>query len=143
MESGRMWSRIPGFWLVLVALPGMAMAQPVPRGSILRIVPNADLQTLDPINTTAGVVQSHAQLIYDQLFGRDAQQRPQPQMVDTFSVSADALVWRFTLRNGLAFHDGSPVTANDVVASLRRWCARDPHGRQIMAITVSLAAEPD
>jgi hypothetical protein len=56
-------------------------AQPVPPERILRMVPNADLQTLDPINTTAGVVQSHAHMVYDQLFGRDAQQRPQPQMV--------------------------------------------------------------
>jgi peptide/nickel transport system substrate-binding protein len=115
----------------------------VPSERTLRIVPNADLQSLDPINTTAGVVQSHAQLIYDQLFGRDAEQRPQPQMVDSWSVSADALVWRFSLRDGLAFHDGAPVTANDVVASLRRWGARDPHGRQIMAITLSLAADAD
>lgn len=137
-----MWSRL-AFWLAVIALPHAAPAQPVPPERILRIVPNADLQTLDPINTTAGVVQSHAHLIYDQLFGRDAEQRPQPQMVDTYSVSADALVWRFTLRGGLAFHDGTPVTARDVLASLRRWCARDPHGRQIMAITVSLEAEPD
>lgn len=137
-----MCSRFVAVWLFLVALPP-ALAQPVPPERILRIVPNADLETLDPINTTAGVVQSHAQLIYDQLFGRDAEQRPQPQMVDTYSVSADALVWRFTLREGLMFNDGAPVTANDVVASLRRWCARDPHGRQIMEITVSLVAEPD
>jgi peptide/nickel transport system substrate-binding protein len=138
-----MWSRLFAFWLALIALPGTASAQPVMSERTLRIVPNADLQTLDPIITTAGVVQSHAQLIYDQLFGRDAEQRPQPQMVDTWSVSNDALVWRFTLRDGLAFHGGASVTADDVVASLRRWCARDPHGRQIMAITVSLEAEPD
>ena len=117
-----MCSRFLAVWLVLVALP-QALAQPVPPERILRIVPNADLETLDPINTTAGVVQSHAQLIYDQLFGRDAEQRSQPQMVDTYSVSADALVWRFTLREGLMFNDGAPVTANDMVASLRRWCA--------------------
>jgi peptide/nickel transport system substrate-binding protein len=138
-----MWSRRLACWLVLVAPVGTALAQLLPPERILRIVPNADLETLDPINTTAGVVQSHAQLIYDQLFGRDAEQRPRPQMVDTYSVSADALVWRFTLRDGLAFHDGVAVTANDVVISLRRWCARDPHGRQIMAITVNLTAEPD
>ena len=125
------------------AFAGPALAQPIPPERILRIVPNADLQTLDPINTTAGVVQSHAHMIYDQLFGRDAEQRPQPQMVGAYSVSADALAWRFTLRDGLAFHDGAPVTATDVVASLRRWGARDPHGRQIMAITTGLTAEPD
>jgi peptide/nickel transport system substrate-binding protein len=122
---------------------GPAGAQDVRPERVLRIVPNADLQTLDPVNSTAGVVQSHAQMVYDQLFGRDAEQRPQPQMVDQYSVSPDALTWRFTLRDGLAFHDGTPVTAEDVVASLRRWGARDPHGRQILAITASLAAEPD
>lgn len=120
-----------------------AAAQTIPPDRVLRIVPNADLQTLDPINTTAGVVQSHAHMIYDQLFGRDENQRPQPQMVGAWSVSDDALTWRFTLRDGLAFHDGAPVTATDVVASLRRWGARDPHGRQIMAITEALEADAD
>jgi peptide/nickel transport system substrate-binding protein len=128
-----------GAWMVVAPL----RAQPVPPERVLRMVPNADLQTLDPINTTAGVVQSHAHMIYDQLFGRDAQQRPQPQMVSEYGVSADALVWRFTLREGLKFHDGAPVTAEDVVASLRRWGARDPHGRQIMAITTGMEAQAD
>jgi peptide/nickel transport system substrate-binding protein len=127
--------------LALGALP--ALAQTIPETRILRVVPNADLQTLDPINTTAGVVQSHAHMVYDQLFGRDAQQRPQPQMVERFETSPDGLAWRFTLREGLAFHDGQPVTAEDVVASLRRWAARDPHGRQLLAITESLAPEAD
>ena len=138
-----MWSRVLAVCLALILSPGLAPAQNIPPERILRIVPNADLQTLDPINTTAGVVQSHAHMIYDQLFGRDADQRPQPQMVGAHSVSDDALVWRFTLREGLSFHDGAPVTAADVVASLRRWGARDPHGRQIMAITTGLVAEPD
>jgi peptide/nickel transport system substrate-binding protein len=53
-------------------------------------------------------------------------------------VSDDALTWSFTLRDGLRFHDGTPVTATDVVASLRRWGARDPHGRQILAITAAM-----
>jgi peptide/nickel transport system substrate-binding protein len=125
------------------AVSGPSLAQPIPPERILRMVPNADLQTLDPINTTAGVVQSHAHMVYDQLFGRDEQQRPQPQMVGSYSVSADGLTWRFTLRDGLTFHDGAPVTATDVVASLRRWGARDPHGRQILSITTALTAEAD
>jgi peptide/nickel transport system substrate-binding protein len=120
---------------------GIASAQAQPASDrVLRIVPNADLQTLDPIVTTAGVVSSHAHMVYDQLFGRDAAQRPQPQMVESYEVSPDGLAWSFTLREGLAFHDGQPVMAEDVVASLRRWGARDPHGRQIIQITESLAA---
>lgn len=129
--------------LALLLSAGAAQAQNIPETRILRVVPNADLQTLDPINTTAGVVQSHAHMVYDQLFGRDAEQRPQPQMVERWESSADGLSWRFTLREGLAFHDGAPVTPEDVVASLRRWAARDPHGRQLLAITESLAPEAD
>lgn len=129
--------------LAILVVGASVSAQPVAPERVLRIVPNADLQTLDPIATTAGVVQSHGQLVYDQLFGRTLQQRPQPQMVDTWTLSADALTWTFRLRDGLAFHDGTPVTAADAIASLRRWGARDPHGRQIMAITDAMVEATD
>lgn len=127
--------------LALLVLAPAAAAQAIPETRILRVVPNADLQTLDPINTTAGVVQSHAHMVYDQLLGRDADQRPQPQMVARWTTSDDGLTWRFTLRADQTFHDGAPVTAADAVASLRRWAARDPHGRQLLGITESLAAD--
>lgn len=107
---------------------------------VLRVVPFADLQSLDPIVTTVGIVQRHATMVYDFLFGRDDNQTPQPQMVQSFTTSPDGLVWTFVLREGLAFHDGQPVTAEDVVASLKRWTARDANGRQIAARTASLAA---
>jgi peptide/nickel transport system substrate-binding protein len=119
---------------------GHACAQTVAPDRILRVVPFADLATLDPITTTAGNVQSHAFMVYDFLFGRDAKQVPRPQMVDTWSTSADGLVWRFTLRAGLAFHDGAPVTSEDVIASLKRWGARDAHGRLLIAATETMTA---
>jgi len=106
----------------------------------LRAVMHADLQSLDPIVTTVGIVQRHGLMVFDTLFARDAAQQPQPQMVDTWSVSEDGLEWRFTLRPGLRFHDGAQVQAADVVASLRRWGARDAYGRQMLAITDSLRA---
>jgi peptide/nickel transport system substrate-binding protein len=117
-----------------------ASAQSVPENKIIRVVPFADLATLDPITTTAGNVQSHAFMVYDFLFGRDAKQVPKPQMVDTWTTSSDGLLWRFTLRDGLAFHDGVPVTTDDVIASLKRWGARDPHGRLLLAATDALVA---
>ena len=128
--------------LLCALLPGVAAGQPAPEQT-LRIVLNADLAVLDPIVTTAGVTSTHAQMVYDQLFGRDAGLIPQPQMVERHEVSPDGLVWRFTLREDLAFHDGAPVTGADVVTSLRRWGARDPHGQQLMRITESLTAESD
>jgi peptide/nickel transport system substrate-binding protein len=140
MGEARMLGRL--IWGCILGLAAMTAAAAQPADTrVLRIVPFADLQVIDPINTTAGNVQSHALHVYDFLFGRDAEERPQPQMVDTWSMSADGLTWRFRLRSGLAFHDGAPVTAEDVIASLRRWGARDPYGRQLMAITEAMTAD--
>ena len=49
-----------------------------------------------------------------------------PQMLEGWKVSDDKLTYTFTLRDGLKFHDGQPVTAEDCVASLNRWA---PQGR--------------
>ncbi|MBS0541945.1 MAG: ABC transporter substrate-binding protein, partial [Proteobacteria bacterium] len=105
------------------AVPGVAAAQ-----STLRVVMHSDLKILDPIWTTAFIVRNHAYMIYDTLFALDGDLKIKPQMVDKWEVSPDQLVWTFTLRDGLAFHDGKPVTSEDVVASLQRWAKRDALG---------------
>jgi peptide/nickel transport system substrate-binding protein len=128
---------LTGVWAGSLMLGGCT---PIDDSDILRVVPYADLQSIDPVVTTIGIVQRHSILTHDFLFGRDRDQNPQPQMVDTWSVSDDGLSWRFHLRDGLAFHDGSPVTAADVVASLKRWGMRDAYGRQIFAITRTFEA---
>lgn len=102
--------------------------------SVLRVVPSSDLTVLDPVWTTAYIVRTHGYLIYDTLFAMDAQDRPQPMMVDRWTVSEDALRWTFTLRPGLEFHDGQPVTGADIIASLTRWGARDTLGRRLFAV---------
>ena len=109
------------------------------KGGTLRFVPHADLKILDPIWTTAYITRNHGYLIYDTLFATDANLKVQPQMVDKFTVSPNKMRWTFTLRDGLKFHDGQPVTAEDCVASLKRWGARDTVGRLLMAATGKLA----
>jgi peptide/nickel transport system substrate-binding protein len=64
-------------------------------------------------------------------------------MVDKWSVSADGLVYTFTLRPGLKWHDGAPVTGRDCAASIKRWAARDPLGTKLMALTLSLEGKGD
>jgi peptide/nickel transport system substrate-binding protein len=54
-------------------------------------------------------------------------------MVDKYTTSKDGKQWSFTLRPGLKFHDGSPVTAADAVASVQRWASRDSIGRAMNA----------
>ena len=84
-----------------------------------------------------------AALVWDTLYGLDAKLQPQRQMVETEEVSVDGLTWTFKLRPGLKFHDGEPVLAKDVVASLMRWSARDPMGLMLRAIQNELTAVDD
>src|SRR5580704_17244674 len=85
------------------------------EGVVLRFIPQADLRMLDPIWTTAYITRNHGYMVYDTLFGTDAQFQPQPEMVDHWEVSADKLVYTFTLRYKLKFSDGQPVRSADCV----------------------------
>jgi len=109
------------------------------RGGTLRFVPHADLKILDPIWTTAYITRNHGYMIFDTLFALDGNLKLQPQMVDKYSESKDHMKYSFTLRDGLTFHDGQPVTADDCVASLKRWGAKDAVGRLLMAATAKMA----
>jgi peptide/nickel transport system substrate-binding protein len=91
----------------------------------LRFIPQANLANLDPIWTTQYVVRNGSLLIWDMLYGVNDQLDPQPQMVEEHEASSDFRTWTFKLRPGLKWHDGEPVLARDVVASLNRWMVRD------------------
>ena len=108
--------------------------------SVLRVIPHADLKYLDPIWTTAYISRNHGYLIYDTLFSMNEKFEPQPQMVDTWETSDDKKTWTFKLREGLKFHDGADVTSEDVIASLKRWGARDGMGQQLMGAVEEMTA---
>ena len=61
-------------------------------------------------------------------------------MVGDWSVSDDGLTYTFTLRDGLMWHDGDPVTAADCVASIQRWGRRDGMGQKLIQFTRELVA---
>src|SRR5258707_6898913 len=86
----------------------------------LRCIMRNDLRVLDPMWTTAYVTRNHGYMVFDTLFALDSKFHPQPQMVGDHSISPDKLFYRFTLRDGLRFHNGQPVRAADFVASLKR-----------------------
>lgn len=113
----------------LAAAHRPARAQGTGRGSLLRFIPSTPLPSLDPILATSYVIRNHGYLIYDTLFATDAQFRIRPQMVDSWDTAPDGLRWTFHLRDGLVFHDGAPVRAQDCIASIRRWSARDAFGQ--------------
>ena len=111
------------FWALLVAGPAIAQSN-----KTLRVVMHSDLKILDPVWTTAYIVRNHGYLIYDSLFALDAKLEPRPQMVESWTVGDDQLTWTFKLRDGLKWHDGTPVTSADVLPSIKRWTEKDTLG---------------
>src|SRR5438094_8414368 len=116
----------------------VAMAAPAAAETTLRVVMHSDLKILDPIWTTANITRNHGYMIYDTLLALDAQQQPQPQMLEKWEISDDMLVYTFTLRDGLKWHDGTPVTSDDCLASIKRWSARDVMGQSLMVSVAGL-----
>jgi peptide/nickel transport system substrate-binding protein len=117
--------------------PQLALAQG--KGKTLTAVMHSDLRVIDPIITTAYITRDHGYMVYDTLLATDSKFKVQPQMAD-WKVSDDKLTYTFTLRDGLKWHDGAPVTAEDCVASLKRWGSRDSMGQKLMEFTASIEA---
>ena len=92
---------------------------------------HSDVKALDPVWSGAYITRNHAYMIYDTLFAVDEKLQVKPQMVDSWTTSDDGLTWTFKLRDGLEWHDGTPVTSDDCVASLKRWSARDSMGQKL------------
>ncbi len=64
----------------------------------LRVIPQANLTSLDPVWTTAVVTRNHAFMIYDQNCAQDASGEIKPQMAEGWTLSDDRLTLTFTLR---------------------------------------------
>ena len=129
--------------LLTVAAVAVALVASSACTNTLRVASHARLSTIDPIWTTGYVTRSHGYLVYDTLFAMDEYLQPKPQMVETWTVSDDGKVWTFRLRDGLKWHDGTMVTAEDCVASLRRWSKRDGMGQQLFRDVVDLSPVDD
>ena len=100
---------------------------------------HSDLRIIDPGFTTAYITRDHGYMVYDTLVATDADFKVQPQMAD-WKISDDKLTYAFTLREGLKWHDGAPVTAEDCVASLKRWGKNDGMAQKLMDFTASIEA---
>jgi peptide/nickel transport system substrate-binding protein len=132
----------------MIALAGAAPALIATRparsaAKVLKVVLASDMRGIDPVFNTAAQAAYHGYLVYDQLFALDSRGKPQPQMVDAWEVSADRKAWKFRLRGGLKFHDGSPVRAADAVASILRWKDRDVVGKALFSAGAKLEAVDD
>ena len=121
--------------LAAACTAGLAVAAtPALAQTTLRVVMHSDLKILDPIWTTAYIVRNHGYMIYDTLFAQD--EKGDDQAADgreVRDVGRQARRYTFTLRDGLLWHDGKPVTAEDCIASIKRWAAKDSLGQKMMS----------
>ena len=90
------------------------------RGGILRVGTIGEPATLDEHTTTTFTAELMYP-VYETLFTYDAEYNAVPELVDTHTVSEDGLTHTMTIRQGITFHNGEPLTAADVHASVSRW----------------------
>jgi peptide/nickel transport system substrate-binding protein len=132
-----------------IASVAAAAALPLARPAIganaktLIFVPQANLTSLDPVWTTATVTRNFSLMVYETLYGRDQAFNPQPLMVEGHTIDDDGKRWTMKLREGLVFHDGTPVLARDCVASLQRWLKRDAVSETFNARVDAIEAPDD
>ena len=106
---------------------------------ILRVAPSSDISELDPTKGSNLISRIYSQMVFDTLFALDGSLSPKPMMVERYTRSDDGLLYTFTLRPGLKFHDGSAVTTKDVTASLERWMQTTSIGGQLRSRVAAMA----
>jgi peptide/nickel transport system substrate-binding protein len=116
----------------------MSKASAAEKKTITAVM-HSDLRVIDPLFTTAYITRDHGYMVFDTLLATDSNFKVQPQMAD-WKISDDKLTYTFTLRDGLKWHDGAPVTAEDCAASLKRWGKNDNMGQKLMDFTASIEA---
>lgn len=100
------------------------------RGGIIKVAMIGEPPSVaDAMFTTTTVTSDITRHIFEGLFAQDSEFNPRPMLVDRYEISDDGLLYTFTLRSGIKFHDGSELTAEDVVASLERWGVMTGRGK--------------
>jgi peptide/nickel transport system substrate-binding protein len=104
--------------LIWVACSALLLLSGILNAAELKIGLSADVTTMDPHFIAAQPNLTAQQHVFDSLVRNDERARPVPGLA-TWS-NPDPLTWEFRLRKGVKFHDGSELTAEDVVFSLER-----------------------
>jgi peptide/nickel transport system substrate-binding protein len=113
--------------LALGAIPSLAQQ----KGGVVNVATVGEPPTLDPMVSTADLVGIITQHFFETLFTFDKNWKVTPLLAEGMpDISPDGKVYTIKLRQGVAFHDGSPMTSEDVVASLKRWFELASRGKQ-------------
>jgi len=132
--------RLPVIILTLVlAWPSSALSQapssPVPTSTRreVRVGALGIPAALDPATALEGTLPLIAHQVFDTLVAyHESTTDVEPALATRWSVSRDGLTWSFTLRDGVTFHDGTPLTSAEVVASFMRQLRPDASGTAVV-----------
>lgn len=113
------------------------------RGGALRVALIGEPPTLDIHQTTATIVSLVTWHIYEPLFTWDETFQILPMLAESHEVSADGLTNTVVLRQGVLFHNGEELTADDVIASIERWGEISGLGQNLLEATDSITAVDD
>ena len=96
------------------------------KGGHLRISSVGSVQSFDPLWTTASSTGNVSSLILEALFAYKEDNTIGKMLVDDWTVSSDGLKWTFKIRDGVEFHNGTLLTTDQVIGTLRRQSERAP-----------------
>ena len=126
---------------VTLIAPPLVQAAPQ-KGGVSNIAMIGEPQTLDPMSSTADLVGTIMQHVYELLYTYDANSNVVPMLAEALpAVSKDGLVYTIALRHGVKFHNGKEMTSEDVVASLERWMQMAPRGKAVAKEVKSVEAK--
>ncbi|RII15996.1 Glutathione-binding protein GsiB precursor [Streptomyces sp. YIM 130001] len=114
------------------------------RGGNVNVLMSADFQTLDPGNSNYVQTANVGQLYYRTLTMAKEDAGKPPKVVpdlatDLGKVSKDGLTWTYTLKKGLTYEDGTPITSRDVKYGVERTYARDVYTQAPQELNAALS----
>ena len=123
---------VKGDTITVIATPTATLeertqaAEDANKGGHLRIASVGSVQSFDPLWTTASSTGNVSSTILEGLFAYKEDNTIGKMLVDDWKVSSDGLTWTFKIRDGVEFHNGTPLTTEQVIGTLRRQSERAP-----------------
>ncbi len=106
------------------------------KQSELNVAIAANPPSLDPPTINSNIVGGIGIHVYESLFAMDENYEPKPVLAESYEISEDGLVYTIKLRQGVKFHNGQEMTADDVVASMNRWLKLSPKANTLIGGSV-------
>lgn len=128
--------------LAAMVLPCATLVQAQAARAYATLAMVAEPQTLDPMASTADLVGTIMQHVYEPLYTFDAKWNVVPMLAEAApKISADGKTYSIALRKDVQLHSGRALNADDVVASLQRWMEQSPRGKAVGKQIASIAAK--